>query len=306
VRAARWHDGDPGAGDLSPADHEAGGRTPVNVVEATLLGAVEGLTEFLPVSSTGHLTILERLLGYSIDDADITAFTAIIQVGAVFATLLYFRSDLRRLLTAWARGLTQPRWRAHPDYRLGWAVVIGSVPIGLVGLVFADVVSSTLRSLWFVGGALVGWSLVMSYADGNATQKRHEEDVTWRDTLAIGLTQCLALIPGVSRSGATMSAGLMRHLDRVTVTRLSFFLSIPALFAAGALEALTSAGDISGGIGWPATILATAVSFVVAYGAIAWLLRFVGRHTYTGFIVYRVLLGTGVLGLVATDVISAS
>jgi undecaprenyl-diphosphatase len=278
----------------------------VNVLEATLLGAVEGLTEFLPVSSTGHLTILEKLLGYSIDDADITAFTAIIQVGAVFATLLYFRSDFRRIITAWARGLARPQWRDHPDYRFGWAVLIGSVPIGLVGLLFKDVVETTLRSLWFVGAALILWSLVMSYADGNATQKRHEQDVTWRDTLAIGLTQCLALIPGVSRSGATMSAGLMRHLDRVTVTRLSFFLSIPALFAAAALEVLTSAGDISGGVGWPATILATAVSFAVAYGAIAWLLRFIGKHSYTGFIVYRVLLGTSVLGLVATDVVSAS
>jgi len=278
----------------------------VNVVEASLLGAVEGLTEFLPVSSTGHLTILEKLLGYSIDDADVTAFTAIIQVGAVFATLLYFRADFARLLRGWVRGLARPQWRDHPDYRFGWAVVIGSIPIGLVGLAFKDVVEGTLRNLWFVGTALIVWSLVMAYADGNATQKRHEEDVTWRDTLAIGLTQCLALIPGVSRSGATMSAGLMRDLDRVTVTRLSFFLSVPALFAAGALEVLTSAGDISGGVGWPATILATAVSFAVAYGAISWLLRFVGHHSYTSFIIYRVLLGTGVLGLVAADVVSAA
>jgi undecaprenyl-diphosphatase len=278
----------------------------VNVPVAAFLGAVEGLTEFLPVSSTGHLTLMEKLFGYSIDDPDITAFTAIIQVGAVFATLLYFRSDFRRIGVAWVRGMARPRWRSHPDYRFGWSVIIGSVPIGVVGLLFKDTVETTLRSLWFVGGALVAWSGAMWFADRAGTQKRHEDDVTRSDTLLIGVAQCLALIPGVSRSGATMSAGLLRGLDRVAVTRLSFFLSIPALFAAATLQVVTEAGNISAGVGWTATIIATAVSFAVAYLAVAWLLRFIAKHTYTVFIIYRVALGATVLSLLAGGVLSAT
>lgn len=278
----------------------------MNILEAVLLGTVEGLTEFLPVSSTGHLTILEKLLGYSINNPDITAFTAIVQVGAVFATLLYLRRDIRRIITGWARGVLRPVERAHPDYRFGWAVILGSIPIGVVGILFKHQIETTLRSLWFVGGALIAWSAVMWFADRRASQTRHEPDVTWRDTLIIGITQSLALIPGISRSGATMSAGLLRGLDRVTVTRLSFFLSIPALLAAGALQVVDEYGNISHGVGWPATIIATAVSGIVGYAAVAWLLRYIARHTYTVFIVYRVILGTVVLLLVGTGIISAT
>jgi undecaprenyl-diphosphatase len=278
----------------------------VNLLSAVLLGAVEGLTEFLPISSTGHLTILERVLGYSTDDPDITAFTAIIQVGAVLATLIYLRDDFRRIVFALIRGLFRPGWRADPDWRFGWAVVLGSVPIGIVGLTFKDQIETTLRSLWFVGAALIVWSGPMMFADRTGTQKRGEADVTWKDTLAIGLTQCLAVVPGVSRSGATMTAGLLRGLDRVTVTRLSFLLSVPALTAAGILQATTEAGSISRGVGWPATLTATAVSFVVGYFAVSWLLRFIAGHTYTMFIVYRVVLGAVVLSLVGSGVLAAS
>jgi undecaprenyl-diphosphatase len=278
----------------------------VNIGEAVLLGALEGLTEFLPVSSTGHLTIVEKLLGYSIDDPDITAFTAIIQVGAVLATLLFFRADIGRILGAWGRGLVQADHRKDPDYRFGWAVILGSLPIGVVGLLFKDTIETTLRSLWFVGAALIGWSAAMWVADRAATQRRHEEDVTWKDTLIIGVTQCLALIPGISRSGATMSAGLLRELDRVTVTKLSFFLSIPALVAAACLQTVSEYDRISAGVGWPATLTATAVSFAVAYLAVAWLLKFIAGHTYTVFIVYRVALGTLVLLLVATGTVAAT
>lgn len=276
----------------------------MNLFEAVLLGAVEGLTEFLPVSSTGHLTILERLLGYSTDDPDITAFTAIIQVGAVAATLIYLRDDFRRIVFALIRGLFRPGWRADPDWRFGWGVVLGSIPIGIVGLTFKDTVETTLRSLWFVGAALIVWSLPMLYADRTGSQKRGESEVTWKDTLIIGLTQCLALVPGVSRSGATMTAGLLRGIDRVTVTRLSFMLSVPALTAAGILQAVTEAGSIASGVGWAPTLTATAVSFGVAYVAVSWLLRFIARHSYTVFIVYRVVLGSVVLALVASSVLS--
>ena len=278
----------------------------MNIPEAVFLGAVEGLTEFLPISSTGHLTILESLLGYSPDAPDITAFTAIIQVGAVAATLIFFRRDFARLIAAWARGLADPRRRADLDHRQAWAVIVGCVPIGVAGLLFKDHVETTLRSLWFVGSALILWSGVLYVADRTAAQNRHEQDVTWKDTLVIGLAQCLALIPGVSRSGATMSAGLLRGLDRVAVTKLSFFLSVPALTAAGALQVATERDAITRGVGWTATITATAVSFVVAYAAVAWLLKFVARHTYRVFIVYRLVLGAVVLALVATGVVSAS
>ncbi|MDO8213805.1 undecaprenyl-diphosphate phosphatase [Conexibacter sp. CPCC 206217] len=274
--------------------------------QAIVLGAVEGVTEFLPISSTGHLTILESAFGFKLDDPDITAFTAIIQVGAVFATLLFLREDIRRILLAFFRGLRTPQERAKLDFKFAIAVLIGSIPIGIVGLLFQDQIETTLRSLWFVGSALILWSFVMFWADLNATQERHEKDVTRKDTLIIGLTQCLALIPGVSRSGATMSAGLLRGLDRVTVTRLSFFLSIPALTAAGVLQTVTKFSDISNGVGWGPTIVATVVSFVVAYFAVSWLLRFIAGHTYAIFIVYRVVLGTLVLLLAATGVLSAT
>jgi len=274
--------------------------------EAVVLGIVEGLTEFLPVSSTGHLTILEKVMGFSIDDPDITAFTAIIQSGAVLATLLYLREDLVRIIRALIEGLRSSRERTTADFRFGIAVILGSIPIGIIGLAFKDQIETTLRSLWFVGAALILWSAVMAYADSRATQVRHEEDVTRKDTIIIGITQCLALVPGVSRSGATMSAGLLRGLDRVTVTRLSFFLSIPALGAATVLQAVSEYSNISNGVGWGPTLLATAISFVAAYVAIGWLLRFIASHTYSVFIVYRVALGVVVLGLLATGALAAT
>ena len=280
--------------------------TEIELWEAVLLGVVEGLTEFLPISSTGHLTFAEKLLGYEIDDQDVTAFTAIIQIGAVLATALYFRRDLKRIIMAVVAGLRDPERRSTVDFRFGVAVALGSLPIGFAGLLFQDQIETTLRSLWFVGGALLLWSGVMWVADRAATQERHEADVTRRDTLIIGVVQCLALIPGVSRSGATMSAGLLRGLDRVTVTRLSFFLSIPALSAACVLQAVTEFSNISNGVGWTATIAATVVSFVVAYFAVAWLLRFIARHTYAVFIGYRVALGTVILALVASGTISST
>ena len=272
--------------------------------EAILLGVVEGFTEFLPVSSTGHLTILERLLGHSTDDPDITAFTAIIQVGAVAATLLFLRRDIARMAVAWWGGVRSAERRAVPDYRFAWAVILGSLPIVVVGLAFKDEIETTLRSLWFVGSALILWSGVMWFADSCATQRRHESDVTWRDTLIIGVVQCLALVPGVSRSGATMSAGLLREIDRVAVTRLSFFLSIPALTGAGILQTITEFDNVSTGVGWGPTIVATLVSFVVAFAAIAWLLRYIARHDYSIFIIYRVALGAFVLALVASGAVA--
>ncbi|MEV6635408.1 undecaprenyl-diphosphate phosphatase [Actinoplanes sp. NPDC051470] len=275
----------------------------MNIVEAVLLGAIEGVTEFLPISSTGHLTIAEKLLGYRIDDPDITAFTAIIQSGAVLATVIFLRKDLSRIIAAWVKGLFSSSGRESPDWRYGWAIILGSIPIGIIGLLFQDTIETTLRSLWFVAGALILWSGAMWFADHAATQVRHEDDVTWKDTLIIGVVQSLSLIPGISRSGATMSAGLLRDLDRVTVTKLSFFLSIPALLAASVLQTATEYDNIASGVGWVNTLVALVVSFIVGYLAVAWLLKFIAKHSYKVFIAYRIVLGSLLMVLLATNTI---
>lgn len=278
----------------------------MQVWHAIILGVIEGITEFLPISSTGHLTIAEKMLGYSISDSSITAFTAIIQSGAVLATVVYFWKDISRVLMAWIRGLFVKKYRKNNDYKYGWAIIIGSIPIAIVGILFKDEIETVLRSLWFVAIALILWSLVMWWADKKAKQNLHEEDITWRDTLAVGIAQCLALIPGVSRSGATMSAGLLRNFDRVAVTKLSFFLSIPALSAAGILQIISKHSAIGASVGWTATIIATLISFVVAYISVAWLLKFVAKHDYSVFIWYRVIVGVLLLIALATNFISAN
>ena len=272
--------------------------------QAIVLGIIEGITEFLPISSTGHLTIAEKLMGMPLDDEGLIAFTAIIQIGAIAAAIIYFWQDIQRVLIVWWRGLWWKRARRKFDYKYGWAIIIGSVPIAVVGLVFKDEIETVLRSLWFVAGALIIWSSVMWLADKYATTKRVEKDTTWRDTLVIGLGQCLSLVPGVSRSGATISVGLLRGFDRVTVTKLSFFLGIPALVAAGLLEVVTKYKHISGGVGWTSTIIATVVSFGVGYVAVAWLLKFIQNNDFRSFIVYRFVLGLLLIVLLGAGIIS--
>jgi len=278
-------------------------------ISAVILGIVEGLTEFLPVSSTGHLTITEKLLGLQVDAPEVTAYTAIIQLGAIAATIVYFFRDIVRLVAAWFRGLLSAETRQEHDYSLAWAVIVGSIPVGIVGLAFKSVIEGALRSLWVVAAALILWSGVMWVAESRHARLvgqgvvRGEGTVSVRDGLFLGLLQCLSLIPGVSRSGATISAGLFRGLDRVTATRLSFFLAIPALTAAGLYEAartdLSRLGKGQMGVG----IL---VAFVVAYASIAWLLRFVASNTLKPFVYYRVALGVVLVVVLATNVLSAT
>ncbi len=276
----------------------------MDFLQAVLLGVVEGVTEFLPVSSTGHLTIVEELLGLNVADPGVTAFTAIIQVGAIVAVLGYFARDIVSLVRAWAAGLTDPDKR-DSEYRLAWFVIIGSIPVGIVGFLAKDVITGGLRNLWVVVAALVLWSIPMVIAERVGRRNRPLEDVTIKDAIVIGLVQCLALIPGVSRSGATISAGLFQGIDRVAATRISFYLSIPALVAAGAYEAATQASAISASVGWMPTLVATLVSFVVALAAIAWLLRFVAHHSIVVFVWYRVALAAVVAVLLATGAIAA-
>ena len=262
--------------------------------DSIILGIVEGLTEYLPVSSTGHLTITEKLLGLTVDDKSVTAYTAIIQVGAIAATVLYFFKDIVRLLGAWFRGLRSADQRTHHDYQLAWAVIVGSIPVGVVGFLARKAITGGLRSLWVVAAALILWSVVMWVAERRHTflessgVQRGEGQVTMRDGLVIGLVQCFSLIPGVSRSGATISAGLVNGLDRVTATRLSFFLAIPALTAAGLYELKDVDPSV---VGMGQLAVGTVISFVVAYASIAWLLRFVAHHPITTFVWYRVALG---------------
>lgn len=276
----------------------------MGILEAIILGIIEGFTEFLPISSTGHLTIAEKIMGFSINDPSYVAFTAIIQLGAVVATLIYFRDDIIRIVKAWLEGVFSKSKRGH-DYKFAWYVILGTIPIALVGVLFKGQIETGVRSLWIVAFALIAWSGVMWLADKTAKLDRHEKDTNWKDTLIIGVTQCLALIPGVSRSGATISAGLVRGMDRVAATRLSFFLAIPALLAAGILEAITKSSDIAGGVGWGPTLIATLTTFIVAYFTIAWLLRYISKHGFGIFIIYRVALGLLIIVLLATGALSA-
>jgi undecaprenyl-diphosphatase len=275
----------------------------MDYLQAVILGIVEGLTEFLPVSSTGHLTIAEKLMGLSIDDPHVTAFTAVIQMGAIAAVVLYFWRDIWRIARAWLIGLVKPEYRGRFDHRMGWFVIIGTIPIGIVGLLAKDLITGPLRSQWVVAAALILWSFVMLAAERYAAQDRTESRLTVVDVVVVGLVQCFALIPGVSRSGATISAGLFRGLDRVAATRLSFFLSIPALVAAGIFELKDAFG---GSIGVGETVVGTLVSFVVAYASIAWLLRFVAHHSIGRFVPYRIALGLAIIVALSTGVLTAA
>ncbi|MGI8888612.1 MAG: undecaprenyl-diphosphate phosphatase [Nocardioidaceae bacterium] len=275
----------------------------MDFIEAVLLGIVEGITEFLPVSSTGHLTITEKLLGLDINDRTVTAFTAVIQIGAIAAVLVFFRIDIWRIAKAWMRGITNPEVRGEFDYRMGWYVIIGSIPVVVAALLGESLVTGAFRNLWWVASALIGWSVVMVIAERLGTQQRRESDLTLRDSLFIGVVQCISLIPGVSRSGATISAGLLAGLDRVAATRMAFFLSIPALTGAGLYE-LPSA--LSGDVALSSTIVATIVSFIFAYAAVAWLRKFVAHHSITWFVGYRVALGALLMVLLATGTLGAT
>lgn len=288
----------------SAARPRATGTQPsMDYLDAVVLGIVEGLTEFLPVSSTGHLTIAEKALGLELDDPAVTAYTAVIQMGAIAAVVVYFARDIARIGSAWGRGLVNAEWRGHRDHRMGWYVIVGSIPVGLAGLLGKELITGPLRSLWVVGGALVAWSVVMWAAERVATQQRGEKQLTLRDAVVVGLVQIASLVPGVSRSGATISTGLFLGLDRVAATRLSFFLSIPALLAAGIYE-LKDALDGSIGVG--PMVVGTVVAFVVAYASVAWLLKFVAHHSIAWFVPYRVVVGAAIVVLLAAGVMTAT
>ncbi|WP_369383075.1 undecaprenyl-diphosphate phosphatase [Streptomyces sp. cg36] len=275
----------------------------IDIGQATVLGIVEGVTEFLPVSSTGHLKITEGLMGIPVDDKAVVAFTAVIQVGAIAAVLVYFFKDIVRIVRAWGRGLAHREERHHHDYRFAWWVIYATIPIVAVGLAAKPLIEGALASLWVVAASLIVGSGLMWAADQMGRHKRGEDDTTLKDAMLVGCSQILALLfPGFSRSGATISTGLILDLDRVAATRLSFFLGIPALTGAGLYELKDAIGA---GVDTLPLVVGTAVSFVVAYASIAWLLKFVAKHSFNAFVTYRIAAGVLLFGLLATGALSA-
>ncbi|HEY8451242.1 MAG: undecaprenyl-diphosphate phosphatase [Micromonosporaceae bacterium] len=271
--------------------------------QALLLGIVEGVTEFFPISSTGHLVAVEKLLGMRVDDPAVIGFTAVIQVGAIAAVVVYFARDIARLTAGFVRGLVSPAARRHPDYRLAWYVVVGTLPIVVVGFVAQDLVTR-VWSLWTVVGGMLVFSLAMVYAERVGRRDRDVARMTLRDALVVGAGQVLSLVPGVSRAGATITTGLLVGLDRVAATRYSFYLAIPALVGAGVLE--LDDAQVGDSVPTAALVVGTVTSFVVAYLAIAWLLRFLSRHSLIPFVWYRVAASAVLAALLLTGTITAT
>jgi undecaprenyl-diphosphatase len=274
----------------------------LSIVQAIVLGIVQGLTEFLPISSSGHLRIVPAFLGWEDPGA---AFTAVIQLGTMAAVLLYFRADLWRIASSWLASLRDPSRRGTLDARLGWYLIFGTVPIVIFGVAFSDQIENGARDLYLIGTTLVVFGLVLLVVDRLSRRDRDLETITRRDAIAVGFAQALALVPGVSRSGATMSAGLLLGFDRVSAARFSFLLSVPAVVLSGLYELKDVVnGTAEGAVGVGPTAVATVMAFITGYASIAFLLRFLTTHNFDVFVVYRIVLGAAVLALAASGAIA--
>jgi undecaprenyl-diphosphatase len=270
----------------------------VDALQAIVLGIVQGLTEYLPVSSTAHLRIVPAFLGW--DDPG-AAFTAVTQLGTMAAVLLYFRADLWRIARAWSASLRRPELRSELDARLGWYILLGTIPITIFGYVFRNDIETGARSLYLIGTTLIVLGLILLLAERVGRRERGLESLTARDGAVIGCAQALALVPGVSRSGATITAGLFLGLDRRDAARYSFLLSVPAVVLSGLFELRDIGGD--GAAGAVPTAIATLLAFAVGYASIAFLLRWLTSHSTAVFVAYRVALGALVIGLTAAGAI---
>lgn len=269
--------------------------------EAIVLGIVQGLTEFLPISSSAHLLIVSQLFGW--DDPG-AAFTAVTQIGTELAVIIYFRRQIAAILRAWARSLTHAEARSDPDARMGWLVIIGTIPIAVLGLLFKDQIETAFRNLYLVALMLIVFGIILGVCDALGARVKTERDLTVRDGILYGLAQSLALIPGVSRSGATISAGLAMGYTRASAARYAFLLAIPAVLMSGLFEA-RKIGDETN-VAWGPTLLATIIAFSVGFGVISWLMKWLTTKTYLPFVLYRIALGLLVMLLLATGVLSAS
>jgi undecaprenyl-diphosphatase len=273
----------------------------VSFLEAVVLGIVQGITEFLPISSTAHLRIVPAFVGWEDPGA---AFTAVTQLGTMLAVLIYFRHDLSRIARAWVAGLRNPVRRRELDSRLGWYIILGTVPISICGVLFQDQIESGARDLYLIGTTLIVLGLLLLVAERAARHERTIASTRARDAVGLGLAQALALVPGVSRSGSTITAGLFLCFERATSARLSFLLSVPAVVLSGVFQLASilngAEGDEAPVVGM---IIATALAFVSGYVSIALLLRFLSQHSTLVFVAYRVVLGAAVLALAGAGVI---
>lgn len=272
-------------------------------IEAIILGLVQGLTEFLPISSSAHVRIVGEFLPNAQDPG--AAFTAITQLGTEAAVILYFWSDIVRIIGAWAKSLVGKAPRNDPDARMGWLIIIGSLPIGVLGLLLEDYIDTTFRSLWITATMLVVFGIFLALADTYGRQQRALKDLTYKHGIVYGLFQALALIPGVSRSGGTITGGLMLGYTREAATRYAFLLAIPAVVASGFYKLAKSLTDpsLNGPYGLAETLVATGIAFVVGYAIVAWLLRYISTHNYRLFVWYRIALGIAIFLLLGFGII---
>ncbi len=274
----------------------------MDLFQAIVLGIVQGLTEFLPISSSGHLRIVPAFAGWEDPGA---AFTAVIQLGTMAAVVLYFRDDLIRIVRAWLSSLRDPSRRSELDARLGWYLIVGTIPIVIFGVAFSHQIENGARNLYIIGTTLIVLGIVLLVAEKVSLRERDLTTITRRDAIVVGFAQALALIPGVARSGATITAGLFLGMDRVSAARFSFLLSIPAVVLSGIFELrLVVDGDAEGAVGLGPTAVATVFAFISGYLSIAFLLKFLTTHSTGVFVAYRILLGAVVLVLAATGTIS--
>ena len=269
-------------------------------LEAVLLGVLQGITEFLPISSSAHLAIFPQLFGLEDPGA---SFTAVTQIGTEAAVIWFFRRDIWRIASAWTRSLVKPELRGHLDARLGWYIIIGTVPIAVAGVLLESTIQTAFRNLWLIAFNLILFGLILVVADRIARNVLPVERLRLRDAVLYGLAQMLALVPGVSRSGATISMGLFLGYTREAATRYAFLLAIPAVVASGIFQL----PDISANAdpGMAKTVVATVIAFGVGYLAIGWLLRYIRTRSYLPFVIYRVALGVLVMSLLASGVLDA-
>lgn len=270
-------------------------------LQVIVLSIVQGLTEFLPVSSSGHLRIVSSLFWG--EDAG-ASFTAVIQLGTELAVLVFFAKEIWQILTGWLAGLFSPEKRGF-DYRMGWMVIVGTLPVAVLGLLLKDLIRENFRNLWITAAVLIAFSLVFILAERLGKKSRGYSELTMKDAIIMGLWQCLALIPGVSRSGGTISGGLFLNLDREVATRFSFLLAIPAVLASGLFSLPDAFAPQAGQAATGGQLLVgSAIAFVLGYVSIAWLLRFVSHHSFAWFAAYRIPLGLIVIALLATGVLN--
>jgi undecaprenyl-diphosphatase len=283
----------------------------MTLLQAIVLGIVQGLTEFLPISSTAHLRIVPALFGWhfhygnkSTNDPG-APFTAVIQLGTTLAIVIYFWRELLHVTVAWVRGLYDRSVRSSLEYRLGWYLILATVPVGVIGLVFSNQIETGARNLWLIATALIALALLLAAAEKVSRRERDEEELNTTDAVVVGTAQALALIPGASRSGTTITAGLFRGLTREAAARFSFLLSIPAVVLSGGYEAINHAKD-KNGPGGGLTGVALVFAFIVGLASIAWLMRWLSGHSTFIFIYYRLGLGVLILVLLSTGVLSAT